>query len=101
MVTDVAPKIGGWVEKQYVNFPGQMVRKGQPLGTIYSPELVATEEEYLNALKYRGSLRIAHSRTHPRALRVSFKPSKLVCDIGISPTLRSRRFASAAKSHAP
>jgi membrane fusion protein, copper/silver efflux system len=57
LVTDVAPKIGGWVEKQYVNFPGQMVRKGQPLGTIYSPELVATEEEYLNALKYRGSLK--------------------------------------------
>jgi membrane fusion protein, copper/silver efflux system len=57
LVTDVAPKIGGWVERQYVNFPGQMVRKGQPLGTIYSPELVATEEEYLNALKYRGRLK--------------------------------------------
>ncbi|HVB79780.1 MAG TPA: efflux RND transporter periplasmic adaptor subunit [Candidatus Binataceae bacterium] len=57
LVTDVAPKIGGWVEKQFVNFPGQMVRKGQPLGTIYSPELVATEEEYLNALKYRDSLK--------------------------------------------
>ena len=57
LVTDVAPKIGGWVEEQYVNFPGQMVRKGQALGTIYSPELVATEQEYLNALKYRGQLK--------------------------------------------
>jgi Cu(I)/Ag(I) efflux system membrane fusion protein len=57
LVTDVAPKIGGWVEQQYVNFPGQMVRKGQPLGTIYSPELVATEQEYLNALQYQGQLK--------------------------------------------
>ncbi len=57
LVRDVAPKIGGWVEKQYVNFPGQLVRKGDPLGEIYSPELVATEEEYLNALKYQGTLK--------------------------------------------
>jgi len=57
LVTDVSPKIGGWVEQQYVNFPGQVVRKGQALGTIYSPELVATEEEYLNTLKYQGTLK--------------------------------------------
>lgn len=57
LVRDVAPKIGGWVEKQYVNFPGQLVRKGEPLGEIYSPDLVATQEEYLNALKYQGTLR--------------------------------------------
>ncbi len=57
LVTDVAPKIGGWVEQQYVNFPGQLVRKGQALGTIYSPELVATEQEYLNAIQYQGKLK--------------------------------------------
>lgn len=57
LVRDVAPKIGGWVEKQYVNFPGQVVRRGEALGAVYSPELVATEEEYLNALKYQGTLK--------------------------------------------
>jgi membrane fusion protein, copper/silver efflux system len=57
LVRDVAPKIGGWVEQQYVNFPGQMVRKGEALGSIYSPELVATEQEYLNALQYQGRLK--------------------------------------------
>jgi membrane fusion protein, copper/silver efflux system len=57
LVRDVAPKIGGWVEEQYVNFPGQMVRRGQALGSIYSPELVATEQEYLNALRYQGQLK--------------------------------------------
>lgn len=57
LVRDVAPKIGGWVEKQYLNFPGQLVRKDEPLGEIYSPDLVATEQEYLNALRYQGTLR--------------------------------------------
>ncbi|MFO7688711.1 MAG: efflux RND transporter periplasmic adaptor subunit [Desulfobacterales bacterium] len=47
----VAPKIGGWIEKLYVDFTGRFVRKGEPLLTIYSPELVATQEEYLLALK--------------------------------------------------
>ncbi len=57
LVTEVSPKIGGWVETQYVNFPGQIVRKGEPLGTIYSPELVSTEQEYLNALQFEKELK--------------------------------------------
>ncbi len=52
----VAPKIGGWIERQYVDFPGQVVRKGQRLVDIYSPELVATQEEYLVALRYHDRL---------------------------------------------
>jgi Cu(I)/Ag(I) efflux system membrane fusion protein len=47
----VSPKIGGWIEELYVDFTGRFVRKGEPLLTIYSPELVATQEEYLLALK--------------------------------------------------
>jgi len=47
----VSPKIGGWVEDLYVDFTGAYVKKGQPLLTIYSPELVSTQEEYLVALK--------------------------------------------------
>jgi Cu(I)/Ag(I) efflux system membrane fusion protein len=47
----VSPKIGGWIEELYVDFTGRYVRKGDPLLTIYSPELVSTQEEYLLALK--------------------------------------------------
>jgi Cu(I)/Ag(I) efflux system membrane fusion protein len=47
----VSPKISGWIEELYVDFTGQFVRKGAPLLTIYSPELVSTQEEYLLALK--------------------------------------------------
>jgi len=49
----ISTKIGGWVEDLYVDFTGAYVKKGQPLLTIYSPELVSTQEEYLVALRAR------------------------------------------------
>ncbi|MCE2438162.1 MAG: efflux RND transporter periplasmic adaptor subunit [Candidatus Latescibacteria bacterium] len=51
-MTDVNTKVTGWVEGLYVDFTGQEVKKGQPLLEIYSPELVAAQEEYLTALDY-------------------------------------------------
>ncbi|MFA6472082.1 MAG: efflux RND transporter periplasmic adaptor subunit [Candidatus Latescibacterota bacterium] len=52
----VNSKVSGWVEKLYVDYTGMMVDKGQPLLEIYSPELVATQQEYLQALSYRKKL---------------------------------------------
>jgi Cu(I)/Ag(I) efflux system membrane fusion protein len=52
----IAPKIGGWIEKLYVNFTGERVKKGQRLLDIYSPELLATQEEYLVALRAKREL---------------------------------------------
>jgi Cu(I)/Ag(I) efflux system membrane fusion protein len=45
----IAPRFGGWVRKLHINFTGQEVQQGQPLLTVYSPELHATESEYLLA----------------------------------------------------
>jgi Cu(I)/Ag(I) efflux system membrane fusion protein/cobalt-zinc-cadmium efflux system membrane fusion protein len=45
----VNPKISGWIEKLYVSKTGDFVRKDNPLLEIYSPELVAAQEEYLLA----------------------------------------------------
>ena len=42
-------KVAGWVEEVYVDFVGKLVKKGQPLFTLYSPELVSTQQEYLIA----------------------------------------------------
>lgn len=50
-VAEVHTKIAGWAEHVSVDFVGKQVRKGQPLFTIYSPDLVATQREYLLALK--------------------------------------------------
>lgn len=47
----VTTKIEGWVEKLFVNVTGQEVKKGDPLLTIYSPELVSAQEEYLIAVR--------------------------------------------------
>ena len=51
-MTDVNTKVAGWVERLFVDFTGQEVTKGQPLLELYSPELVAAQEEYLTALDY-------------------------------------------------
>ena len=48
-MASVTPKINGYVERLYVNTTGQPVRRGQPLAEVYSPELLAAEEELLLA----------------------------------------------------
>jgi Cu(I)/Ag(I) efflux system membrane fusion protein len=50
-------RISGWVEDLFVDYTGQVVRKGQPLFTLYSPDLVATQDEYLLALKARDKVK--------------------------------------------
>ncbi len=52
-------KFEGYVEHLHVNFTGQLVKKGQPLLSIYSPELLATQQEYLSA--YRAQARLSES----------------------------------------
>ncbi len=48
-VAYVQVRFSGFIEKVFVDATYQYVRKGQPLFTIYSPDLVATEREYLVA----------------------------------------------------
>jgi membrane fusion protein, copper/silver efflux system len=52
----VHTKFEGYVEKLFVDFVGKEVRRGEPLVSIFSPELVATQEEYLLALRARERL---------------------------------------------
>jgi RND family efflux transporter MFP subunit len=54
-VAYVAPKFGGWAERLYVDFTGQIVRAGQPLLDVYSPELVTAQEELLLAARMAES----------------------------------------------
>jgi Cu(I)/Ag(I) efflux system membrane fusion protein len=55
-ITAINTKIGGWIEKEFVDRTGDRLIKSKPLITIYSPELVATQEEYLLALKGKREL---------------------------------------------
>lgn len=54
----VAPKFGGWIERLPVNTTGQAVRQGEPLLEVYSPELVAAQQEYLLARDADQTLRL-------------------------------------------
>jgi len=52
----VNTKFEGWVENVAVNYVGETVRKGQVLFDIYSPQLVTTQNEYLQAVDYATRL---------------------------------------------
>ena len=52
----VHTKFEGWIEDVFVDFTGKLVQKGQPLLTVYSPDLLQTQQEYLLALRGRGEL---------------------------------------------
>jgi Cu(I)/Ag(I) efflux system membrane fusion protein len=52
----VHTKYEAWVERLYVDFTGAFVREGQPLLALYSPELVASQQEYLLALRAQRQL---------------------------------------------
>ncbi len=66
-IMDVNSKIAGWVEQLYVDYTGQWVEKGQPLLALYSPELVAAQEEYLTALNYAERMRDGAARDVARS----------------------------------
>jgi len=55
-IYQINTKFAGWVENVQVNYVGEPVVKGQKLFEIYSPELVTTQKEYLNALDYAERL---------------------------------------------
>ncbi len=55
-IAHVHVKVAGYIDQVYVDFVGQLVKKGQPLFTLYSPDLVSAEEEYLIAKRGNTTL---------------------------------------------
>jgi Cu(I)/Ag(I) efflux system membrane fusion protein len=55
-VHHVSLKFSGFIEQVFVDYVGKQVRAGEPLFSIYSPDVVSAEEEYLLALRTRASL---------------------------------------------
>jgi RND family efflux transporter MFP subunit len=66
-MVSVTTKYSGYIEKAFVNYLGQPVRKGQPLFEIYSPELVQTEQELISALGYVQRMSKASTEARGRA----------------------------------
>jgi Cu(I)/Ag(I) efflux system membrane fusion protein len=53
----VHTRFEGYIEDLFANYTGQFVKQGEPLFSVYSPELYATENEYLLALRARDQQR--------------------------------------------
>ena len=50
-------KVEGWIEKLHIKATGVTIKQGQPVAEIYSPELLATQQEFLNVLRWKKSLK--------------------------------------------
>jgi RND family efflux transporter MFP subunit len=83
-LADINLKLEGWVRDLYVDTTGEFVKVGQPLFTLYSPELVTTQNEYLLALKTREQVRhsqLADAREHADRLVESAKQRLALWDL--------------------
>jgi multidrug efflux pump subunit AcrA (membrane-fusion protein) len=56
LLRQVRTKVEGYIEHLYVDYTGQFVKRGERLLSIFSPDLVATQQEYLLALRGRNRL---------------------------------------------
>src|ERR1039458_2530478 len=56
-IEHVHTKVEGWIDQVFVDFTGKIVKKGQPLLTIYSPDMLASQRELLLAVKAKDLMR--------------------------------------------
>ena len=83
-IAHVHVKINGFIDKVFVDYVGQLVKKGQPLFTVYSPDLVATQDEYLIAKrgdKYLGNSQFAEVSQGAQSLLRSTRERLKLWDI--------------------
>ena len=74
----VHPRVEGWVEKLHVKATGNVIKKGQPLYELYSPELVNAQEEFLLALARKNLLLISAAKHRLISLQFSKKTIALL-----------------------
>jgi len=55
----VSPRFEGWIQRLHVSITGQFVKRGQVLMEVYSPDLVAAQQEYVVAIKGVAALKDA------------------------------------------
>ncbi len=83
-VAQLHTKVAGWVDRLFVDYVGRRVRRGDPLFTVYSPELVSTQNEYLLALeaqKRLGQSQFVETRTGAASLVAATRERLKLWDI--------------------
>lgn len=66
----ITVRVNGWVQQLFADYAGKAVRAGDPLFTLYSPEVVGAEEEYLTAKRLGDSALVVASRRRLELLDV-------------------------------
>lgn len=70
LVSKITPRVKGWVDLLFVHAPGELVKRGQPLFALYSPELIAAQESFLKALATGNKSAILRSEAELYALNM-------------------------------
>ncbi len=106
-VAHVHTRIHGWIEKVFVDFTGDIVKAGQPMLTIYSPEMLASQEELLLAMRARDLMKanpLASAAEHAESLFVAAKRRLQLWDLSddqIQQVLRMGQPIRSITVHAP
>ena len=70
-ITHIHPRVEGWLEDLYVKAQGDKVSAGEPLYTLYSPQLVNAQEEFLLAVNRNNNVLIRAAKARLESLNVS------------------------------
>ena len=70
-IVHIHPRIEGWIEKLYIKAEGNAVDRGEPLYTLYSPQLVNAQEELVIALRRKNSALVNAAKNRLKALQLS------------------------------
>jgi RND family efflux transporter MFP subunit len=84
-VSHVHTRIEGWIDKVFVDFTGDVVKPGQPMLTIYSPEMLASQQELLLARRARDLMNanpLASAAQHGESLFQAAKRRLQLWDLG-------------------
>ena len=85
--TEINSKVDGWVRDLKANYTGMPVRKGDALFTLYSPELLATENEFIVALRGREQAQqstLPETRDHAERLIQAVRERLMFWDVSVA-----------------
>jgi membrane fusion protein, copper/silver efflux system len=99
-LADVTSKVDGFVDRLFVDATGQTVRRGEPLLSLYSPMLVAAQEELLTALRLAASLDSSDGESwrHAQALVIAARRRLAYWDISADQVTRLERTGDVTKT---
>lgn len=75
LVRHIVSRTSGWIERLNVTATGEWIEKGRPMFTLYAPDLVSVQEEYLRFVRTRDAVERGSNRTAEAQRRLVTSPS--------------------------